>query len=145
MAAILVWCGDTLKGKQIDFTSSSRVSVLYSGSSMTSRFLPDTPPRVCGRSSQRQSRRWNVSTCGAYIYRDTVLNMWVRSDKVVRAGGYPAYVSISEMLANPHRDASLQRLRAFTAHKQRPRWSTWCACILFSDRISPWVLMIKSL
>ena len=90
MAAIVVWFGHTLSGARIRYAAAAGLPLMFDGSSMTSRFLPETPPRVCGRASRVQSRRWDENTCGAYLHRDTCLNLWIRSGKVARRGGHPA-------------------------------------------------------
>ena len=87
MASIIVWAGHTKRGAEISYVDAAGLSPLYEGGS---RFLPDSEPRASGRTSRTQSRRWSVNTCGAYLYRDDLLQMWIRSGKVTRSGGYPA-------------------------------------------------------
>lgn len=90
LAAMITWFGHTLSGQRIDFADRANMSILYSADPLTARFMPDNEPRVGGRASRRQSRRWNASTCGAYVHWDSAIKTWVRSGKVARAGGYLA-------------------------------------------------------
>ena len=90
MAAIVVWFGHTVRGCQIRSHVAAKQPLLYNGPSLASRFLPETQPRVCNRVSRVQSRRWDENTCGAYVHRDSILNLWVRSGKVARRGGHAA-------------------------------------------------------
>ena len=90
MASIVCWFGHVKADNLLKYAGASELSLLYDGSNLTSRFLPDEVPRTCGRTSRVQSRRWNTNTCGAYLFRDTTLKMWIRSGKVARDGGYRA-------------------------------------------------------